>query len=217
MPFDKKIAQNLLPKAVVDDVSQQLLGAFLSAYGDEAFVLVELSNQPDELQAGLFASVQEDSGGSGRGPDGLGYHTQGMVSGRSGEGKPASLPPSADPMVVESLREKVRDKSHFIVPLRKREPGGTYTARITVGRARNMDIVLRHSSVSKFHGWFEKDKNTKAFCATDAGSKNGTTVNGQPVGIRKLVALAPGDVVRFGSVTLRYCGAESLGRLIKGE
>ncbi len=214
---DDTIAKNLLPETFVGEVRNQSLKTFLAAYGQAAFMLVEIGDREHELEAGLFATVEEAGIARPRGDDGLGFHTKKTSSRPPSDVQEASPPPSADPTVVEGLRAKVRDKRHFIVPLRSREPAGAPSVRVTVGRARSMDIVLRHSSVSKFHGWFENDKNAKTLFAADAGSKNGTTVNGRRVDARRLVRLRPGDVVRFGTVTLRYCLAESLGKLLMGE
>ncbi len=211
------IVKNLLPEAFVAQVRFQLPGTFLAAYGRDAFVLVEVAAQLDELLTVLYANAQDDIAGPGQGLADLAHQTLEHTRKSDTDSKTGPMPLPADPMVLENLRAQVRRRRHFIVPLRKRDLAATYSARVTVGRGRKMDIVLRHGSISKFHGWFEKDKTTNVFCATDAGSKNGTTVNDQPVAVRELMPLASGDVLRFGSVTMRYCLAETLGRLVSGE
>jgi pSer/pThr/pTyr-binding forkhead associated (FHA) protein len=75
--------------------------------------------------------------------------------------------------------------------------------RISVGRAHNNDIVLRHSSVSKFHAWLECDEG-RVFYVGDAKSKNGTKVNGEAVA-GELHRLAAGDEIRFGQVVTTIC------------
>ena len=69
-------------------------------------------------------------------------------------------------------------------------------ARMTVGR--HGDVALHEPSVSRDHAiltW-----NGDVWNVTDAGSRNGTFVNGVSVQ-RKFVV--PGDVIRFGRVSLR--------------
>jgi pSer/pThr/pTyr-binding forkhead associated (FHA) protein len=71
--------------------------------------------------------------------------------------------------------------------------------RVSIGRARNKDIVLRHSTISKFHAWFEvSDAETLYVC--DAGSTNLTHVNQRRLEPRVRALVEPGDVIRFGSV-----------------
>jgi predicted component of type VI protein secretion system len=87
--------------------------------------------------------------------------------------------------------------------------------RISVGRARNKDIVLRHQSVSKFHCWFEVD-DVGAFYVTDAGSKNATKVNTKTLKARERTHVEPGDVIRFGSVESILCSPRVLWGALSG-
>ena len=104
---------------------------------------------------------------------------------------------------------------HFVVSLRKRPNADQILHdRISVGRASNKDIVLRDASVSKLHAWFELHE-ARDFSVTDAGSKNQTYVNGEPLGPRQPFPLAPGDAIRFGSVLALLCEAEALWSAIQ--
>jgi hypothetical protein len=92
---------------------------------------------------------------------------------------------------------------HFAVPVRKRpEAGKSFSERVSVGRARNNDVVLRHESVSKFHAWFRADEDG-AFYVGDAASRNGTWVNG--AGLQAPHRLTAGDEVTFGGVRAVFC------------
>jgi len=65
--------------------------------------------------------------------------------------------------------------------------------KLTVGRHRDNDIVLRDSSVSRHHVCFTKEGEN--LVVTDKGSKNGTIVNGLRVESGRL---EDGDVIRIG-------------------
>jgi hypothetical protein len=114
----------------------------------------------------------------------------------------------------DQLARAIDSSAHFAVLLRKRVGGDTaYKDRISVGRARNKDIVLRHPSVSKFHGWFEVDAEGGAYF-TEAGSKNGTRINGKILSPREQVALHLGDTIRFGSVDVLSCSPAALWKAV---
>jgi pSer/pThr/pTyr-binding forkhead associated (FHA) protein len=99
---------------------------------------------------------------------------------------------------------------HFALQLRKRA-GDAYADRISVGRARNKDVVLREESVSKFHAWFEMDEEGRFYLA-DAGSANGTRVAGRLLVPRELSPVAMGAVIEFGGVRATLCPGELLWR-----
>lgn len=78
-------------------------------------------------------------------------------------------------------------------------------AALGVGRHPSNGLVLVHDGVSRHHALLERD--AEGWWIRDRGSKNGSTVNGQPVlGRQRLVA---GDVLSFGGgVRWRLCAAE---------
>ena len=100
-----------------------------------------------------------------------------------------------------------------IVPIKKREDGGSFLQHVSVGRARNHDIVLRHRSVSKFHAWFEITPSGGLF-VKDCESRNHTFINERRVLDRDEVRA--GDTVKFGSVETRVCTSEGFWRLARG-
>lgn len=64
---------------------------------------------------------------------------------------------------------------------------------LTIGRHSENDIVLRDSSVSRYHACIMREGEN--LVVTDKGSKNGTIVNGLKV---ESVRLEDGDVIRIG-------------------
>ena len=83
---------------------------------------------------------------------------------------------------------------------------------VTVGRASNNDVAIPDLSISRFHA-FLKSRADGGWQLQDAGSTNGTTVNGRAVpqqGHGAPVELSAGDDVRLGQVGLTFLPAEQL-------
>lgn len=114
------------------------------------------------------------------------------------------------PAKTRTVGATLREGPHFVVPLRKRALVDQMSAdRISVGRATNKDIVLRDATISKSHAWFELHEG-RDFSVADAGSTNYTWVNGEILEPRRPRSLAPGDLLRFGSITALLCTGEAL-------
>lgn len=79
--------------------------------------------------------------------------------------------------------------------------------RLSVGRV-NCDVLLGHDSVSRSHAVLERKDG--GWLLSDAGSRNGTKVNG--IGIARQM-LVNGDAVSFGKVSLVYqvTGSDGVG------
>lgn len=74
---------------------------------------------------------------------------------------------------------------------------------ITVGRAQNNDIVIDHPRVSKFHVYLRRAGD--AWTLSDAGSTNGTAVDGVQVPARQSVPIRSGStIVLGGAATLEF-------------
>lgn len=96
--------------------------------------------------------------------------------------------------------------SVFVV---KKAPGNaTFAHTVLIGRASTNDVVLSHSSVSKLHARVQLSRD--GLVLSDAGSSNGTIVNGDQLRSGEEVGLVSGDLVRFGSVALQLFAPEQL-------
>lgn len=97
-----------------------------------------------------------------------------------------------------------------VYPLRPRDPA--QGSMVTLGRESRQDVVIQDMSVSRFHA-FAKPGPDGAWLLQDAGSTNGTMVNGESV----LTAAAgpprrlkPGDNVRLGHIEFTFTDARAL-------
>jgi hypothetical protein len=107
--------------------------------------------------------------------------------------------------------EKRPVRAHVeILEIRKAQ-GNPYPERISIGRARNCDVVVKDPSVSKLHAHFLKS----GIELVDLGSQNGTCVNGQPLAKDRPQGLRYGDVVLFGSQPTKFVDAGLLYDLVK--
>jgi hypothetical protein len=120
-------------------------------------------------------------------------------------------------VTVASVRPAQERALLDVVPVVKRHDNNPFTSMITIGRARNNDIVVNDSSVSKMHAWIRHGADTSAELAatlTDAGSTNGTFVDGAPV-VASTVPLHVGTRVRLGSVEFWFVDGLLLHRALR--
>lgn len=88
-----------------------------------------------------------------------------------------------------------------IFPVRKARP--TFFANtILVGRAASSDIVIDHASISKLHARIRRARDG-SYTIADAGSTNGTRLDGRPV-TETEVPLPFGAAVRLGDWDMRF-------------
>jgi hypothetical protein len=218
---DKPDLSQWQPKELIASARTRLLADFVRSC-ESAFMLIVLLQEGDsELSSGLTVSNASSADN-----DGLAFRTASRELNTSG-GRDLSATMGGD--VVIRRRESPRSSRPFseqtserlpislartschVVPICKRSEV-SFLHHVSLGRARNHDIVLRHRSVSKFHAWFESTPN--GLIVKDCDSRNHTFVNDERVGDRAEVR--PGDTVKFGSVETRVCTSEGFWRLARG-
>ena len=87
---------------------------------------------------------------------------------------------------------------------------------VTVGRASSNDVVIPDPSVSRSHALIKRGEDG-VFLMRDAGSSNGTTVNGNSVlarGHGPPAELKPGHDVHLGRVACTFVDAEALRHFV---
>jgi hypothetical protein len=93
-------------------------------------------------------------------------------------------------------------------------PGNPYPERISVGRARNCDVVMRDPSVSKLHAHF-RVREAGRLDLVDLGSQNGTRINGRPLAPNAPDWVGPGDTILFGAVSAKLVDSDALFDLLQ--
>lgn len=94
------------------------------------------------------------------------------------------------------------------IPLRKSRRNA-FGAKVTVGRARNNDVIIRAPKISKLHSTFlPTGKN--GFSLQDMQSLNGTVVNGDRLSKKQKVALKSGDLISFWRYVFEYVSLDDM-------
>ncbi len=214
MRDDKPDLSQWQPRELIVDAKTLPLPDFMLSCEAAFMLVITLDPNDQELALGLNATA-----GRG-GDDGLAFRTatrdlSATISGDVVHARASLARPSLafnEQQTSERLPASLKHKCH-VVPIRKRSEV-SFLHHVSVGRARNHDIVLRHKSVSKFHAWFEITQEVRLF-VKDCDSSNHTFVNGEKVKDRAEVRA--GDTLRFGSVEGRVCTAEGLWRLMRSS
>jgi hypothetical protein len=89
-----------------------------------------------------------------------------------------------------------------------KSPNNPWSDRISVGRARNNDVVIVDHSISKLHAHFSE--RAGSLCISDAGSSNGTRVNGIILDKGEVLRVKSGDVITFGALATKLLAADAL-------
>ena len=98
------------------------------------------------------------------------------------------------------MQAEGRDKGPVVLPVRKVQT--TFPSMITVGRAKNNDIIVPDALVSKFHAFF-RQLDDGEWALADAGSANGTQASATSTSCPRASpsACGPGDRITFGGVS----------------
>jgi len=94
-----------------------------------------------------------------------------------------------------------------VIEVFKRSASNAFTSMITIGRARNNDVVVPHRSVSKFHAYLVEEGGARRI--VDAESTYGTRVRGDRLRPHQEKApIASGDRLHLGKLGTTFYEAE---------
>jgi hypothetical protein len=181
---------HLLPQRLMQAIVHTPETTFVQAHRDSHYLAVATGGDTPELIEGLELLRGEIK--PARPMSIMAFKTNAGARGIA----MGSLRPSTTLRPIDALAT-----GHFhVVEVGKRcDLDGAFPERISVGRAANKDIVLRHQSVSKFHGWFELDGAMRLYFV-DAGSTNHTVIRNKQLMARVREPVPPGTTIRFGSI-----------------
>lgn len=112
-----------------------------------------------------------------------------------------------------SSLSKSHDDEIEVMPIVK-AAGNPYPDRVSVGRARNCDLVMRDPSISKLHAHFRR-RDGGGFDLVDLDSQNGTHVNGARLAAHTPHPLTIGDEIVFGVLRAMFVDAGRLYDLLQ--
>jgi len=117
------------------------------------------------------------------------------------------------PMPEDGLEDGAAfEASWRVAPVCKR-PGNPFPDRISIGRARNCDIVLRLSYISKLHAHFLVSGSGLRLC--DQRSANGTAINGTALRPGRATPVSLGDKLAFGNLNVQLLDGPGLIKLLR--
>jgi hypothetical protein len=99
------------------------------------------------------------------------------------------------------------------VAISKRQ-GGVFQDRIGIGRARNVDVPIQLAKFSKYHAFFSRNDDG-TYTLTDAGSTNGTFLEGKRLPEKQAFPIRDGQDVSFGPYRFTFFTPEGFHDLVK--
>ncbi len=102
--------------------------------------------------------------------------------------------------------------TNIVFPLRARDRRAAVGTSILIGRTDSNDVCISDPSISKLHARVTKTD----FALSDAGSTNGTFVNGRKLGPSESIPLKANMLLRFGDRAFQVHAAEALHTTLQG-
>ncbi len=182
----------------------------LPLIGPLMLLLVEVDEEAGELARGFDILFGED----------VALLSEGPVRRAPSRTKIAPLPTPRkirkggppEEMTAKVLARRLKSASYVAAIVNKRGKK-LDDPLVMVGRAETSDVILLHPSVSTKHAVLDSDPDGGYFLK-DAGSTNGTGINGRRLTKGKFEDVYPGDDISFGQVGATLCRFETLWRAV---
>jgi hypothetical protein len=202
----------LEPADVVRAAERLAESPFVDEYGDAPWLAIHLPAGEEGMAAALLAAHEPDRGAP-KALQPIEFHTQ-MATKATVKTPVTKKTPilGANSELQLSDIAKVLGERCYLSAIRRRGEGALGN-RVSIGRAMNQDIILRHSSISKFHAYLQSTADD-VWTVSDGGSKNGTSVNGARLG-KDPRPLANGERLTFGSIEAVFIDARTVWRLLR--
>ena len=115
--------------------------------------------------------------------------------------------------IYKATKNPIKHKKNMqAVPVLKTNRNA-YKTKITVGRAKNNDIVIRARKISKIHATFLPEEDG-SFQFTDMGSSNATIVNGTRLEEKVPIQIQSGDRIAVWRYIFEFIEIQPLIRLL---
>jgi len=86
-------------------------------------------------------------------------------------------------------------------------PGSFFPKLVSIGRGEQCDVSIPDGRISRLHASIECVPASREYWLLDAGSRNGTKLNGRNVAKGERVKLAFGDTIKLGELWLEFVSA----------
>jgi hypothetical protein len=103
-----------------------------------------------------------------------------------------------------SIAPSYQELRKYRVLLPKCPETGKVPTKFLVGRSKDREFYIDHSTVSKRHAFILLDTDKNTYQLGDAGSTNGTLLNGQAVEAGEPVQLKDRDIISFGDCDFMF-------------
>jgi len=111
-------------------------------------------------------------------------------------------------VMVDSSTDVTIDLDGHVLPV-VRTASNPFSDKIAIGRTRNCDVRIDHPSISRLHALLQRASDG-GWSVVDAGSSNGTRLNGQQVEKGRPQRVNFGDIIAFGSVATQFVSPDTL-------
>jgi FHA domain len=202
------------PRALLEQVAALDLDSCVATYGETPCLVVRLDAFSHDLELGLAALDAESEPPRERPVNQTLQLAPGMLHPLMrdlprAEPLLSMVPPRPSDAYTAIGADFLSSPCYVLRLYPRTSPHGV---ALTVGRSTSHDIVLRHPSVSTVHARIDLSPRLRI---RDAGSRNGTLLNGVPVDAHG-ADLHAGDHLKLGAVQATVCTAAALWHAAHG-